>query len=124
MRRERAPRCDVRSDHPLAVVRVEDVEPELVLGQPRLAGVAQQLLDLGADVDRQRDPGVVGLNDIEVDDEARDVLDEVREAALELRARDWYRPRRWRSPHSTHIDIPSLCLKRFDESPGGRRSLL
>ena len=35
-RREGAPRCDVRGDHPLAVVRVEDVEPELVLGQPSL----------------------------------------------------------------------------------------
>ena len=91
LREEGGERCTgrrVRLDHPLPVVGMENVEPELILVQPGGALVAQQILDLRADVDGQRRSRVVRLDEIQVDHEARDVLDQILEAALELRARD------------------------------------
>jgi len=39
---------------------MENVEPELVVGQPRIAREAEQLLDLRADVDGIEWPGSSG----------------------------------------------------------------
>ena len=65
---------------------MQDVQPELVVGQPRGVWIAQQLLDLRADVDGDRGAWIVGLDEVHVDDEPGDVLDEPLKRAFDVRA--------------------------------------
>ena len=58
---------------------MENLEPELVVAEPRGARVSQQLLDLGADVEREGAARVVGLDDVQIDDDARDAFDQALE---------------------------------------------
>jgi hypothetical protein len=92
-RRERLSCPRVRLDHAGAVVGMENVEPELVVGQPRIARVAQQLLDLGADVDGNRVARVVRLDDVQVGGDPGDVLDQPLEPALDVGGRGVCVPR-------------------------------
>ena len=73
-------RLCIRGCTPVAIVGVEDVEPQLVLVQPRRELVAEKILDLGADVERQRLVRVVGLHEVQVDDQARNGLEHGLEA--------------------------------------------
>jgi hypothetical protein len=66
---------------------MEHVEPEFVFGQPGLARIAQELLDLRADVHRDRLVRVVRLDEIHVGDDPGDVLDEMLEERLGLGCR-------------------------------------
>src|SRR5262245_43618553 len=59
------------SDHPLAIVGMEQAGPELRVGLPLLGGVAEDLLDLWADVS----PLAV-LADLAGVDDRRQALDE------------------------------------------------
>jgi hypothetical protein len=62
--------------HPLAIVRMQHVQPKLVLIQPRGVRVTEEILDLRTDVERGRGARVVGLDEVHVDDDSGDVLDQ------------------------------------------------
>ena len=62
------------AQHPLAVVRMDRVDEEVGIGNPLLLGVAHQLRDLRADVERR----ALGVELVDVDDE-RQPLDDVLE---------------------------------------------
>ena len=94
-------RLCVRSCTPVAIVGVEDLEPQLVLVQPRCELVAKKILDLRADVERQRLVRVVGLYEVQVDDQARDGL----EHGLEAIRSD---PLAWVRAHLTPISAPPI----------------
>ena len=81
----------VRARHPLGVVGMEHLEPELVVGQPCLSRIPEQVLDLRADVVRDRVRRVVDLDDVHVGDDAGDVLDQRLELALGGRVRHVWR---------------------------------
>ena len=70
---------------------MEHLEPELVVGQPCLSRIPEQILDLRADVVRDRVRWVVDLDDVHVGDDAGDVLDQRLELALGGRARHVWR---------------------------------
>ena len=73
-------RLCVRRGAPVAIVGVEDVEPELVLVQPRGEFVAQKILDLWTDVERERLVRIVRLDQVQIDDQARNALEHGLEA--------------------------------------------
>jgi hypothetical protein len=75
-RRERAAGIGVGRHHPLAVVRVQYIEPELVLVHPCGVRITEETLDLRADVEGDRGARVVGLHQIHVDDDPGDVFDQ------------------------------------------------
>lgn len=92
-------RLRVRGGAPVAVVGVQHLEPELVLGQPRRVLVAQEVLDLGTDVERQRLARVVGLDAVQVDDDPGDVFEQALEALRGLASTGVQRHlRRYRQP--------------------------
>ena len=97
--RERAPRLRVGRSHPLRVVGMEDLQPELVVGQPRLARIAEHVLDLGADVEGDRVGRIVGLDEVHVGDDPGDVLDQRLELAFRARGAPG---RRQKVAHSRH----------------------
>ena len=80
-RRQRRARILVLGGLALPVVRMEHLEPELVLVQPRLARVAHERLDLRADVQRRRMSRVVGEDAVEVGHDAGNALDQALEPA-------------------------------------------
>ena len=75
-RRQGAARARVLVDHPVSVVRVQDLQPELVVGQPRLARIPHQALDLRAYVQRERVAGVIPTDEVHVHHDPGDPLDE------------------------------------------------
>jgi hypothetical protein len=80
------PRLGVCLGHPLGVAGMDDVQPQLVVGQPRVTGIPQHRFDLRADIDRMRVARIVQLHPVQIGDHTGSALDQGLEAPLGLRS--------------------------------------